>query len=134
MKPRPFRLTPPRAPVKRVMAESALQRDVIKFYRSTRAPLTMAFAVANERRCGVIELKRLIAMGMRPGIADLCFVVDGRLHFMELKHGAGKQRDSQKAFQIECRTCGIPYVLVNNIDDAIAAMTSWQAVRVARAA
>lgn len=130
---RPFKLTPPRAPAKRVMAESALQKQVMEFYRKTRAPGTMAFSIANERKCGVRELTRLIAMGMRPGIADLGFVMDGRLHFMELKSATGKQRSSQKTFQLECRACLIPYVLVNNLDDAIAAMTAWGALRVARA-
>ena len=76
----------------------------------------------------------LIRMGMLPGVADLCVIVDGKAHFMEVKSDKGRPSQAQLQFAQDCFEADIPYALVNNISDALKTLSSWRAIRPAKAA
>lgn len=61
---------------------------------------------------------KLAAMGLRPGVADLCFVggKNAPVGFIELKTKGGRQNDNQKVFQEDCERLGIPYVVIKTSD------------------
>lgn len=64
----------------------------------------------------------MMAMGLRPGVADLCVwwpKEDGlvTIGFLEVKTRNGKQSTSQRKFEMLCRIRGIPYSVVRSVED-----------------
>lgn len=57
-----------------------------------------------------------------PGCADLLLLHRGRAIWLELKAAAGRQRDSQKAFQAGVEQAGAVYLLVKSLDELEAAL------------
>jgi len=68
------------------------------------------------RRTGAV----MKAMGVLPGVADMCILADGGATlWLELKHGKNKQTDSQKAFEANCKAKGHVYRVANGLRDAL---------------
>lgn len=122
------------AKARRARPEAALQRAICEHLRLVGIHGMIYFSLPNEGKRSPqagLELKR---MGLRPGAADLCVVISGRAHFMELKSAVGKQSNEQAAFAADCAIAGCPYEMVNSIDAALRILTAWGAIRMARAA
>jgi len=111
--------------------EAALQRTVVEHLRFTGVPGMIYFSLPNEGKRSVVMGAELKRMGMRAGAADLCVIVSGRAHFLELKSAKGKQSLEQKAFEADAVEAGCNYVVANNIGDALGALQSWGAIRLA---
>lgn len=119
---------------KRDRPEAALQRAICEHLRLIGTPGMIYFSLPNEGKrspSAGLELKR---MGLRPGAADLCIVINGRAHFMELKSAKGSQSEAQKVFAEDCSLAGCPYAVVKSIDAAKQILSVWGAIRMARAA
>jgi len=68
------------------------------------------------RRTGAV----MKAMGTLPGVADMCILADGGATlWLELKHGKGKQTESQKSFESNCTAKGHVYRVANGLMDAL---------------
>lgn len=66
------------------------------------------------------------AMGVRPGVADLQFILDdGTAAFIELKVGNRKQSEKQEAFQADVESRGLKYAVCRSIDDVRVTLESW---------
>lgn len=66
------------------------------------------------------------AMGVRPGVPDLCFVLDdGRIAFIEMKAPTGSLQPNQIVFRDECLSRGIPWALCRSLDDVLTTLRSW---------
>lgn len=111
--------------------EAALQRTVVEHLRFTGVPGMIYFSIANEGKRSVVMGAELKRMGLRPGAADLCVIVASKTSFLELKSAKGKQSPDQKDFEADAIAAGCNYVVANNIGDALAALQSWGAIRVA---
>lgn len=64
----------------------------------------------------------MMAMGLRPGVADLCVwwpKEDGlvTVGFLEVKTRNGRQSTSQRKFEMLCRIRGVPYSVVRSVED-----------------
>lgn len=64
----------------------------------------------------------MMAMGLRPGVADLCVwwpKEDGlvTIGFLEVKTRNGRQSTSQRKFEMLCRIRGVPYSVVRSVED-----------------
>ena len=64
----------------------------------------------------------MMAMGLRPGVADLCVwwpKKDGlvTVGFLEVKTRNGRQSISQRKFEMLCRIRGVPYSVVRSVED-----------------
>nr|MBA3753969.1 VRR-NUC domain-containing protein [Nitrospira sp.] len=68
-------------------------------------------------------------MGLRPGAADLCIIVNRQVYFMELKAPKGVQSPEQRAFEDDCKEADIPYVIVRSIDLALTLLKLWGALQ-----
>lgn len=87
------------------------------------------FSLPNEGKRSPIMGAHLKALGMYPGIADLGIVVDGKIHFLEVKAPDGVQSASQRDFAARCTMLNMPYKLVNNLSDALKTLTAWRAIK-----
>lgn len=92
------------------------------------------FSIPNEGKRSVVMGAHLKAMGMLPGIADLGIVVDGKIHFLEVKDKDGVQSASQRDFQARCVLNKIPYAIVFNLTDALKVLSDWRAIKQTRVA
>jgi hypothetical protein len=79
------------------------------------------FAIPNAARRSLRMGARMKAEGLQSGVADLCIMLpDGKVIWLELKTGKGRQSLAQKGFQARCERLGHPYGLVWTFDDAVA--------------
>ncbi|CAK0774907.1 putative VRR-NUC domain-containing protein [Gammaproteobacteria bacterium] len=115
--------------------EADLQVQLVDYLR-LMAPSRgfLFFAVPNEGMgeartgAGIGRMARLKRMGMRPGVADLVFVKDGRAYFLELKRPGGKQSEAQKLFQEDVYWSGSIYGLANTFEGAVKILRGWSIV------
>jgi len=76
----------------------------------------------------VQKIMRLVAMGFRPGISDLCIVEDGtsKLHFMEVKQPGEKQNKNQVKFSDLCLKKCWPYAVARSVEEALDVCRKWR--------
>ena len=106
--------------------EAALPKKIVQFLLMNDA---FYFSIPNEGQRSVVMGAHLKAMGLYPGIADLGIVVDGKIHFLEVKDAKGVQSASQRDFQARCLIEKIPYKCVYNLTDALKMLSEWRAIK-----
>jgi uncharacterized NAD-dependent epimerase/dehydratase family protein len=91
-------------------------------------PKVIIFHCPNGGHRNKIEAKKLKAMGVRPGVADLVVMLpSGKVGFIEVKSQKGRPSQAQREFARLCREFGIPHSYARSIDDAITAVRAWSA-------
>jgi hypothetical protein len=110
---------------KKQRPEARLQKAVVQILRLDANPDVLWFSIPNEGKRSVVVGAELKAMGLRSGAADLCFIIRGRAHFLELKADDGTQSPEQVTFAADCTTSGAVYALAWTIGEALAVLTSW---------
>ena len=111
--------------------EAALQKKIVQFLLMNDA---FFFSIPNESKRSVVMGAHMKQMGLIPGAADLAVVVDGKIHFLEVKAADGVQSASQRDFQARCVMLNIPYACVNSLTAALEILSSWRAIRPVKAA
>jgi hypothetical protein len=83
---------------------------------------------------GVRQGALMKALGVRPGVSDLCFLHRGQFYCLELKRErGGRATAEQEQFLADViRAGGMAYV-ANGLDDALAKLEEWQLIRGATA-
>ena len=114
---------------KRAYPEASLQKTVVQHLRLIPLPGVFALSVPNERKCSVAQMQHLLDMGLLPGASDLIIFVWGKPHALELKARDGRLSVAQKAFRQLCLDNGIPYHAAFGIDDALAKLREWRAIK-----
>lgn len=117
--------------------EDELQKSLVAYLFANRADKWCVWTAINpggDRKSPATALRHK-KMGLRPGVADLLFVLrTGHACFMELKSDTGRQNPSQVEFQSQCDDHNIAYALVSSFDQAVAVLEGWGVVRKRRAA
>lgn len=107
--------------------EQTLQIAVVQFLQLAAPDLVFwatpnAVNTKNGKRAGAFNK----AMGVRPGVADLQFLLgDGKTGFVELKSRTGVQTKSQETFEDDVNALGCPYVVCRSIDDVKVTLEDW---------
>ena len=114
---------------KRARPEAALQKAICEHLRLVGTPGMIYFSLPNEGKRSPQAGQELKRMGLRPGAADLCIIVDRQVYFMELKSPKGVQSPEQQAFEDDCKAADITYVVVRSIDLALELLRTWGAIR-----
>lgn len=112
----------PEARLQKVIVSHLLMNDA--FY----------FSIPNESKRSVVMGAHMKQMGLIPGAADLGIIVDGKIHFLEVKAADGVQSASQRDFQARCVMLNIPYACVNSLTEALKVLSEWRAIKVAKVA
>lgn len=74
---------------------------------------------------------KLKAMGVKAGVPDLLLIApDNKIHFLEIKKLGGKLSPDQEEFRLECIRRGRPHAVVETLDQALAVLDDWGAIRV----
>jgi VRR-NUC domain-containing protein len=78
---------------------------------------------------------RLKKMGVQPGWADLILINSaGQAFFLELKRRGGHLSEAQEQFAQWCGEHSIPFAWADSLDEALAVLRRWGALRVEIAA
>lgn len=115
--------------------ESEIQTAVVDYLNLAIVPSVLFFSVPNEAlgraksQGGIARMARLKRMGLRPGVADMVFVKDGRAYFLEMKRRTGKQSTSQLFFEADAIKAGASYAVAHSIDEAINQLKAWKIVK-----
>ena len=91
----------------------------------------MFFSCANEAMgqaktgAGLGRMARLKKMGLRSGVADLVFIKDGLVYFLEMKRPGGKWSVAQQLFAGDCYLVGARYAIAYSFDEAVKILKEW---------
>ena len=109
------------------VSEHRLQAMVLAYVSAH--PDVYAFAIPNAAKRSPMLAARMKAEGLRAGVADLAIMLPGgRMAWLELKDGKGKQSDAQKGFEAICARLGHHYAVVRSLDEAITILKQWGAL------
>lgn len=114
--------------------EQILQQQVVAFLRLA-CPNLLWFHVPNGGGRSKAEAAILKSMGVRAGVADLCFILAGaRVGFIELKAGNGTATPAQKTFRGDCEFRGVPYAICKSLAEVQGTLDGWGVTQRARVA
>ena len=83
--------------------ESRMQRALVQIVRLSERPGVVWHSIPNEGARSARFGAELKAMGLKPGVADMIFVIDGKAHYLELKAANGRLSETQRLFAADCR-------------------------------
>lgn len=111
--------------------EDDLQASLVQHLEWRLVRGVVWYAVPNGEKRDKITASRLKRLGVRAGVADLAFVLPGgSAAYLELKAGKdGRQSKEQKQFEADVLAAGARYALARTIDDALAVLKEWGAIR-----
>jgi hypothetical protein len=74
---------------------------------------------------------KLKGMGLKPGFFDMLFIdPDGVHHWLELKVGRNRLSEAQAAFSLCMQARRVPCEVARSIEEALAILSGWGAIRV----
>lgn len=121
----------PNGKAKRVDRETPVHISILQLLQFVLPDRAVIHHSPNELQIAADPVSKAIAMtrakrmGMRTGWPDLEFLLDGVMHFMEVKVGDGVETDAQKGTRIALLRGGARCAVVRSVDDAEAALRSW---------
>ena len=105
--------------------EADLQKAVCQHLKLRAKPGVVWFHVPNGLKSEGRHVKRMKAMGLRPGVADLVIMADSRAYCLELKAPKGKQTEAQELFQVDCAAASVPYAVASSLAIALDRLRDW---------
>ena len=116
--------------VRRKVSEHSLQVQLLAEFEVRKAPNINIVALANAGHRSLRMGARMKAEGLQAGAADLLVMLPGgKVAWLELKTSTGRQSIAQKGFEAKCKRLDHPYALARTLDEAIAALTQWKALK-----
>jgi hypothetical protein len=111
------------------LSESALQEHIVKLLNAyARHDICWWHCPNGDLRAWKVGA-RLKQAGLRPGVADLNFVIDGRFHALELKTEIGTLSGKQLAFAEDLERAGGIFHSAFGLDQALGVLLAISAFR-----
>lgn len=116
--------------MKRAHPEYALHRAVVQILKLQCNPNVLWYHVPSGNKLAKRTAAHNKLMGVRAGVADLVFLVNGKSYFMEFKSLKGRHSPEQKRFELDAWDAGTGgYATIRSIDQAITWLKIWQVIR-----
>jgi hypothetical protein len=110
--------------------EADTQRAVCQHLTARPAHGLVWFHPANGGWRHHVEAARFVGLGVKPGVADLILLHNGRFHALELKaHGKSKVSKAQKQFIADVKQAGGEAEIAFGLDHALRVLERWQLLR-----
>lgn len=114
--------------------EEALQRSIV-CYLKTACPDLLWYHVPNGGGRSKAEAGILKAMGVKPGVPDLAFILPGgQAAYIEVKPEGGYLRPEQKTWGREIAAAGGRFAVCRSLQDVAETLTEWGVVLRAKVA
>ena len=104
-------------PEPRAHEEDDLQRAVVQYLRWALPAHAEVFHIPNGGRRPLKQAARLVGLGLRAGIPDLCIVWRGRAYFIELKTKDGTPSAIQLQVHRKLIYCGCPVAVCRSVPE-----------------
>jgi hypothetical protein len=109
--------------------EFSLQKFVVQCLAQFKRPAVIFYHCPNGEQRSPRTGARLKAMGVLPGVADICLVLPGGASaFLELKRPGGRTSAEQRAFRDSCEASGAGYAIAQTPEEAIDVLMQWGAL------
>jgi hypothetical protein len=92
-------------------------------------PRVEYFHPANGEPRSAIVGAKLKAMGVWPGVPDLCLIADGRIYMLELKKTGARLSPTQKETMYRLEQAGAVCAVACGLDAAIKQLGEWGLLR-----
>jgi hypothetical protein len=112
-----------------VSPEQIIQRAVCQHLRKRGTPGLVWWHTPNGGRRNRIEAAIFAGLGVRPGVADLILLHDGRAFALELKTDAGRTTVAQRQFVSDFNAAGGTAAITNGLDQALRTLEAWRLLR-----
>ncbi len=110
--------------------EDRLQVAIIGHLEWRLMPGVLWWHTPNGGKRSPATAARLKRLGVKPGVADLMFLLPGgTAAALELKARGGVQSKAQKAWQASCEALGVPYVVTSSLDTALSVLEGWGVIK-----
>ncbi len=109
--------------------EDAIQRAVFQHIWIRGVPGIVAWHTPNGGKRKPIEAAILKGLGVRPGVADVCIVHDGKFYALELKAPGGRSTEKQIQFRHEVNAAGGFAAEAVGLDAALGCLHAWGLLR-----
>jgi hypothetical protein len=110
--------------------EKAIHQGIIDALRVCASPGVIYWHPANEGERNPLYAASLKRLGLLAGVPDLVFhLADGQTAFLEIKRPGGRLSPEQAMFQQAVMTQGCRFAVVRSIDEALAVLGEWGALR-----
>lgn len=112
------------------VSEHQIQVALCEYLDVNAKPEIFYFAVPNGGLRNIRVAQKMKAEGLRPGVADLCFLLPhGRCAWLELKAAKGSLSDQQHGFKTRCRELGHLWAMARSVDEAIPYLAAWNVLK-----
>jgi len=98
-------------------SENKIQSDCVKWIWNSYPQTRGLFFEINNNPKNAIDGARRKAAGMIAGVADTCFLWDGKAYFIEFKAGQGRQRGEQFDWEITILKAGFDYYIIKTLNE-----------------
>lgn len=113
-----------------VISEHKIQVKLLDYLALAARSDVYYFAVPNQSNRHIQNAVKMKAEGVRSGIADLCFMFPaGRVAWLEMKKPGGSLSVTQKTFRDICLSLGHTWGTAKSVDEALALLTKWDALK-----
>lgn len=111
-------------------SEHAIQCALAHYLSVYCRPDVYWFSIPNGGLRNVRVAIKLKAEGLKPGVADLCFMLpNGRAAWLELKTKIGRLSDHQVGFRNRCEELGHLWGMARSVEEAIPHLASWNVLK-----
>ena len=107
-------------------SEDAIHRAVVEHLQLRSAPGVVWWHTPNGELRDLATAGKLKALGTRPGVPDLSFVIAGVPHFLEFKTRKGRLSPEQRQMHASLLIAGAIVETAHGIDQAITILENWQ--------
>lgn len=112
------------------MSELSLHISIVAWLRQMAVPGLVYWHTPNGELRNKRTAAKIKAMGCRPGIPDLVFILpDGRTAFLELKMPGGSLSPAQRDFRTAVEALGCPYAMARTIEQAVQIIIGWGCIQ-----
>jgi hypothetical protein len=102
----------------KIMSEDQLQAKIFQYHWNTYPKERGRLFHINQKSRNSIEGNRMKAMGVIPGISDMCFLgSNGAVYWLELKTLEGRQSQGQISWQSTCEALGHTYLIIRSLEE-----------------
>jgi VRR-NUC domain-containing protein len=110
---------------KRRHEEDDLQAQVCTFLKWALPQDATFWAVPNGGRRHPKEAARMVRLGVRAGVPDLCVAYRGRLYCLELKADSGVLSEHQLQMHAKLEKCAVPVAVCRSVGAVEVALKLW---------
>lgn len=111
------------------VTENSIHKALVERLELGVMPGVFWFHVPNGEYRAKATAARLRSMGVKAGVPDFVFIINGRAHFLELKRDGGRLSPTQLETIERLVACKCPVSTAVGLNDALSVLETWRVLR-----